>query len=123
LYQVIQALGLLEALFDFEWPRVAPDYYRFIAAVAMRRYKIESLLVIFKRKISLFTLMFHRERWKKVVLQRTKVALNTRHSLQYFWLLIHPLRAEDEVVLAVLKGKQHSAESQERNGVCYRFTI
>jgi hypothetical protein len=51
------------------------------------------------------------------------VALNTRHRLQYFWLLIHPLRAEDEVVLAVLKGKQHSAESQERNGVCYRFTI
>jgi hypothetical protein len=55
---------------------------------------------------------WHGERWKKVVLQRTKVALSTRHRLQYFWLLIHPLRAEDEAVLAVLKGKQHSAESQ-----------
>ena len=56
---------------------------------------------------------WRRERWKKVVLQRTKVALNSRHHrLQYFWLLIHPLGAEGEVVLAVLKGKQHSAESQ-----------
>jgi hypothetical protein len=47
---MIQALELLEALFDFEWPRVAPDHYRFVTAVAMRRCEIESLLVMFKRE-------------------------------------------------------------------------